>query len=125
MGKNTVVAYMRAAVLAADSWHTLEPEENEPTRFLTYFIAALQTLDPHLGARAQALLGLPQPEEPATVLTLLANDLIGWQGEAFALVLDDYHVIPPAPIHRARTYLVARLPPPLPLLPPPHLYPPP
>src|SRR5260370_40567473 len=111
MGKNTVVAYMRAAVLAADSWLSLEPEDNEPTRFLTYFIAALHTLDPHLGARALALLGLPQPEEPATVLTLLANDLIGWQGEDFALVLDDYHVITAAPIRRALAYLVERLPP--------------
>src|SRR5260370_13200771 len=117
MGKNTVVAYMRAAVLAADSWHTLEPEENEPTRFLTYFIVALQTLDPHLGARALALLGLPQPEEPATVLTLLANDLIGWQGEDFALVLDDYHAITAAPIHPPLTYPVHHPPPQLHLIP--------
>src|SRR5216683_2287127 len=76
-----------------------------------YGKTTLLALDPHLGARALALLGFPQPEEPATVLTLLANDLIGWQGEDFALVLDDYHVITAAPIHRALTYLVEHLPP--------------
>jgi ATP/maltotriose-dependent transcriptional regulator MalT len=110
-GKTTLLAQWRAATRAPVAWLSLEPEDNEPTRFLTYFIAALQTLDPHLGARALALLGLPQPEEPATVLTLLANDLIGWQGEDIVLVLDDYHVITAAPIHRALTYLVEHLPP--------------
>ncbi len=110
-GKTTLLAQWRASTRAPVAWLSLEPEDNEPTRFLTYFIVALQTLDPHLGARALALLGLPQPEEPATVLTLLANDLIGWQGEDFALVLDDYHVITAAPIHRALTYLVEHLPP--------------
>ncbi len=110
-GKTTLLAQWRASTRAPVAWLSLEPEDNEPTRFLTYFITALQTLDPHLGARALALLGLPQPEEPATVLTLLANDLIGWQGEDFALVLDDYHVITAAPIHRALTYLVEHLPP--------------
>ena len=110
-GKTTLLAQWLASTRAPVAWLSLEPEDNEPTRFLTYVIAALQTLDPHLGARALALLGLPQPEEPATVLTLLANDLIGWQGEDFALVLDDYHVITAAPIHRTLTHLVEHLPP--------------
>src|SRR5260370_35650653 len=110
-GKTTLLAQWRASTRAPVAWLSLEPEDNEPTRFLTYFIVALPTLDPHPCARALALLALPQPEEPATVLTLLANDLIGWQGEDFALVLDDYHVITAAPIHRALTYLVEHLPP--------------
>jgi LuxR family maltose regulon positive regulatory protein len=109
-GKTTLLAQWRAATRAPVAWLSLEPEDNESTRFLTYLIAALQTLDPHLGARAQALLGFPQPAEPATVLALLINDLIGWQGEDFALVLDDYHVITAEPIHRALTHLVEHQP---------------
>ncbi len=110
-GKTTLLAQWRASTRAPVAWLSLEPEDNEPTRFLTYLIAALQTLDPHLGASAFALLRLPQPAEPETVLALLANDLMHWQGEAFALVLDDYHVVEAPPIHRALTFLLEHLPP--------------
>jgi len=110
-GKTTLLVQWRAATHAPVAWLSLEPGDNEPIRFFTYLIAALQTLDPHLGARALALLELPQPAEPATVLALLANDLIGGPGENFALVLDDYHVITAEPIHRALTHFVEHLPP--------------
>jgi LuxR family maltose regulon positive regulatory protein len=110
-GKTTLLAQWRASTRAPVAWLSLEPEDNEPTRFLTYLIAALQTLDPHLGAPARALLGPPQHAELETVLTVLANDLMRGPGEDFALVLDDYHVVEAAPIHRALTYLVEHLPP--------------
>src|SRR5215471_5072111 len=73
-GKTTLLAQWRMSTRAPVAWLSLEAEDNEPTRFLTYLIAALQTLDPHLGAPALALLASPQPAEPATVLALLAND---------------------------------------------------
>src|SRR5260370_1407536 len=92
----------------ASLWAASPPSEPSP---------ALQTANP-TGTAPHALHhahhdvhDLPQPEEPATVLTLLANALIGLQGEDFVLVLDDYHVITAAPIHRALTYLVEHLPP--------------
>ncbi len=110
-GKTTLLAQWRASTHAPVAWLSLEPEDNEPTRFLTYLIAALQTLDPHLGAPALARLSPPQPAELETVLTLLANDLMHWQGEDFALVLDDFHVVEAPPIHRALIYLVEHLPP--------------
>jgi LuxR family maltose regulon positive regulatory protein len=110
-GKTTLLAQWVSLSDMLVAWLSLEPEDNDPTRFLTYLIAALQTLDPHLGARALVLLGLPQPAEPETVLALLTNDLMHWQGEAFALVLDDYHVIEAPPIHRALMFLLEHLPP--------------
>jgi LuxR family maltose regulon positive regulatory protein len=109
-GKTTLLAQWRASARTPVAWLSLEPEDNEPTRFLTYLIAALQTLDPHLGAPALALLSPPQPAELETVLTALANDLMGWQGEDFALVLDDYHVVEAPPIYHALTYLMEHLP---------------
>src|SRR6266516_235083 len=51
-GKTTLLAQWRAATHTPVAWLSLEPEDNEPVRFLTYLIAALQTLDPHLGTRA-------------------------------------------------------------------------
>ncbi len=110
-GKTTLLAQWRATTRAPVAWLSLEPEDNELTRFLIYLIAALQTLDPQLGAPALARLGLLQPAEQETVLVLLANDLMHWQGDSFALVLDDYHVIDAQPIHSALTFLLEHLPP--------------
>ena len=93
------------------AWLSLEPEDNEPVRFLTYLIAALQTLDPHLGTAALALLHTPQTAPPERVLTLLANDILESSAGDFAFVLDDYHVIEAGSIHRGMGFLLEHLPP--------------
>jgi len=89
---------------------SLEPEDNEPTRFLTYLIAALQTLDPHIGRIGFTLLHMPQPMPVETVLTTLANDLVNHDLDDFALVLDDYHLITAEPIHRSMIFLLEHMP---------------
>src|SRR2546428_5668210 len=112
-GKPTLLAQWLAESGMPVAWLSLEPGDNEPMRFLSYLIAALQTLDPHLGAVALTLLQMPQPAAAETVLTLLTNDVgsHGRDGGDFALVLDDYHVIDAKPVDHALTYLVDHLPP--------------
>jgi ATP/maltotriose-dependent transcriptional regulator MalT len=110
-GKTTLLSQWLSSTRTPVAWLSLEPEDNEPTRFLTYLIAALQTLDPLLGASSLALLAPPQPADLQMVLTVLANDLMRGPGEDFALVLDDYHVVEAPTIHQALTYLVEHLPP--------------
>src|SRR6266487_2631413 len=112
-GKTTLLAQWFAESGMPVAWLSLEPGDNEPVRFLSYLIAALQTLDPHLGAVALTLLQMPQPAAAETVLTLLTNDVgsHGREGGDFALVLDDYHVIEAKPVDHALTYLVEHLPP--------------
>src|SRR2546430_2161832 len=112
-GKTTLLAQWLAESGMPVAWLSLEQGDNEPVRFLSYVIAALQTLDPHLGAVALTLLQMPQPAAAETVLTLLTNDVAshGRGGGDFALVLDDYHVLDAKPIDHALTYLVEHLPP--------------
>ena len=112
-GKTTLLAQWLAESGMPAAWLSLEPGDNEPVRFLSYLIAALQTLDPHLGTAALTLLQMPQPAAAETVLTLLTNDVgsHGHDGGDFALVLDDYHVIDAKPIDQALTFLVEHLPP--------------
>src|SRR2546429_5281639 len=112
-GKTTLLAQWFAESGMPVAWLSLEPGDNEPVRFLSYLIATLQTLDPHLGAVALTLLQMPQPARAETVLTLLTNDVgsHGRDGGDFALVLDDYHVIEAKAIDQALTYLVEHLPP--------------
>ena len=75
-GKTTLLAQWLAQSGMPVAWLSLEAEDNDPTRFLSYLIAALQTLDAQLGTTALALLRTPQPPSPETVLAVLTNDLV-------------------------------------------------
>jgi LuxR family maltose regulon positive regulatory protein len=109
-GKTTLLAQWLAESGTPAAWLSLEPEDNDPARFLTYVIAALQTVDAQVGTAALELLRTPQPPSLETVVTLLTNDLLRSTVGDFALVLDDYHVITAEPVHRALTALVEHLP---------------
>src|SRR3989440_8201092 len=112
-GKTTLLARWLAESGTPVAWLSLEAGDNELVRFLSYLIAALQTLDPHLGAVALALLQMPPPAAAETVLTLLTNDVgsHGRDGGDFVLVLDDYHVIDAQPVDMALAFLLEHLPP--------------
>src|SRR5262249_16058550 len=60
-GKTTLLAQWLAESEIPVAWLSLDLEDNDPTRFLSYLIAALQTLDAQLGITALALLHSPQP----------------------------------------------------------------
>jgi LuxR family maltose regulon positive regulatory protein len=110
-GKTTLLAQGLARSDLPVAWLSLDAEDNDPTRYLSYLIAALQTLDTHVGTIALALLHRPQPAPPEAVLTLLTNELIEGGGGDIVLVLDDYHVITDESIQRGMTFLLGHLPP--------------
>jgi len=110
-GKTTLLAQWLAQSGTPVAWLSLERADNDPVRFLSYLIAALQRLDHRIGTTALALLQTPQPAPPETVLAVLTNDLTSLEGADFALVLDDFHVIEAPPIHRALAYLMEHQPP--------------
>ena len=115
-GKTTLLAQWLAESGLPVVWLSLEAEDNDPTRFLSYLIAALQTLDEQVGTTALEMLHTPQPAPPETVLAVLTNDLVERGGGDVALVLDDYHVISADPIQRGMTFLLEHLPPQLHLI---------
>jgi LuxR family maltose regulon positive regulatory protein len=98
------------------AWLSLEAEDNNPSRFLSYLIAALQTLDAQIGTTALAMLHTPQPLSPEAVLAVLINDITSRGAGEFALVMDDYHVITADSIQRGMTFLLEHLPPQLHLI---------
>ncbi len=109
-GKTTLVSQWLAAGPRPTAWLSLDEGENDPTRFLTYLVAALQTIAATLGEGALGVLQSPQPPPTEAILTALLNDLTTIQDQ-FVLVLDDYHVIDAKAIDQALTYLVEHLPP--------------
>ena len=108
------------------AWLSLDEEDNDLTRFLTYLVAALQALAlpkvhqdnvrqaggiaPGIGAGVLAVLQSPQPPPAGALLTALINE-ITTVPESFVLVLDDYHVIEAKPVDEALAFLVEHLPP--------------
>ncbi len=92
------------------AWLSLDEGDNDPTRFLAYFIAALQTIAPKLGEGVLAGLQSPQPPPIESILTNLLNE-IATIPDKFILVLDDYHLIEATPIDNALVFLLQHLPP--------------
>src|SRR6266571_1914563 len=109
-GKTTLVSEWVEGIERPAAWLSLDEGDNDPARFLTYLVAALQTIAATLGEGALGVLQSPQPPPPEAILTALLNDLTTIQDQ-FVLVLDDYHVIDAKAIDQALTYLVEHLPP--------------
>ena len=99
------------------AWLSLDEGDNDPTRFLTYLIAALNQIEglDSLGAEPLTLLASPQPPSPETVLTPLINKIADLTAATLSgkivLVLDDYHLIDAQPVHDALTFLIENQPP--------------
>jgi LuxR family maltose regulon positive regulatory protein len=111
-GKTALIGewHARQTPPKALAWVTLDPDDNDPVRFLTYVCTALGSLAPGLGADALALLHGPSPPPPSgLVLTTLINELARHAVRG-TLVLDDYHVVTAWPVHEALTYLLDHLP---------------
>jgi LuxR family transcriptional regulator, maltose regulon positive regulatory protein len=108
-GKSTLVSEWLTHLDHAAAWLSLDEDDNEPTRFLTYLIAALQTRQENIGASALGLLAAPEAPPHKAILTLLLNDLDKLI-TPLALILDDYHVITAPPVHEVVTFFIDHLP---------------
>ena len=108
-GKTTLVSAWIASCQPSVAWLSLDETDSDPTRFLTYLVAALQTLAPHIGAGVLRALQSPQPPPAEAMLTALLNDITTFP-DHFVLVLDDYHVIDAQPVDIALAFLVEHLP---------------
>jgi len=109
-GKTTLTSQWVALIERPAAWLSLDDGDNDPTRFLAYLVAALQTIAANIGEGVLGLLQSSQPPPPEAMLTALLNDLTTIK-DLFVLVLDDYHVLDAQPIDLALTYLVEHLPP--------------
>jgi len=109
-GKTTLVSEWLADCQRPVAWLSLDEGDNDPTRFLTYFIAALQTVAANIGDGVLAVLQSPQPPSTESILTALLNEITTIP-DNFILVLDDYHLIDSKPVDYALTFLLAHLPP--------------
>ncbi|WEO77369.1 LuxR C-terminal-related transcriptional regulator [Cryobacterium sp. SO2] len=87
------------------AWISLDEGDNDPARFLSYLVAALQQADAPIGP--DALSGPPGSVE--STLTALIND-IAQSPHPLLLVLDDVQLIEAAPVRDALAFLLDHLP---------------
>jgi LuxR family maltose regulon positive regulatory protein len=109
-GKTTLVSEWIAGCKRPVAWLSLDEGDNDPTRFLTYLVAALQTIMANIGEGVLNALQSPQPPPTESILTVLLNE-ITTVPDNFIFVLDDYHIIDSKPVDEALTFLLEHLPP--------------
>ncbi|MCB0111291.1 MAG: NACHT domain-containing protein, partial [Caldilineaceae bacterium] len=114
-GKTTLISEWIAQTHQPVAWLSLDEEDNEPSRFLLYLVAALRSVHAHVGESTLASLKVAQLPPITALLTPLLNEL-SRLADSVVLVLDDYHLITAAPIHEALTFLIEHLPPTLRLI---------
>ena len=108
-GKTTLVSEWIAGCERPFAWLSLNERDADLTRFLTYFIAALQTALPAIGAGVIAALQSPQPPPIESSLTALLNEIASVPDD-FLLVLDDYHLVDAQVIDKVLVFLLDHLP---------------
>src|SRR5437660_6028203 len=109
-GKTTLVSEWVEGIERPTAWLSLDEGDNDPARFLTYLVAALQTIAATIGQGVLGVLQSPQPPPPEAMLTALLNDITALSDQ-FVLVLDDYHVLDAKAVDQALTFLLEHLPP--------------
>ena len=92
------------------AWLSLDEADNDPARFVSYLVAALQTIKSGIGEGLMASLRSPQPMQIEAILTSLLNE-IAISPEHFVLILDDYHNTDSKPVDQSLGFLVENQPP--------------
>ncbi len=90
-------------------WVSLDQGDNDPKRFLTYCIAALQKIQPDFGENTETIIKSPQPVSAETIITAFLNE-VHEKLKNSVLVLDDYHLIESSDVHKALSFVVEHLP---------------
>jgi LuxR family maltose regulon positive regulatory protein len=107
-GKTTLLSAWANQSTSQVAWLSLDDQDNDPTRFWVYVIAALRHSGSRLSAVGEAALAMlqsPQPPLLTGALTSLINELAAL-GQETALILDDYHLIREQAIHESLQFLL-------------------
>ena len=109
-GKTTLLTdWLSSGEAPRSCWVSLDGADNDPLRFWSYLLAALRTVAPEVGEAALPLLRSSATDIERDFIPVLVNDVAALDAELL-LVLDDYHMITNAEIHRCVGVLIERLP---------------
>lgn len=109
-GKTTLASDWLARCNRPVAWFSLDEGDHDPSRFLAYLVASLQSIQPAVGERVLEMLQSPQRPTIDVLMTVVVNEIATMQ-DNFILVLDDYHITDAKVIDEAVTFLLEYLPP--------------
>ncbi|MFC1922254.1 integrase core domain-containing protein [Chloroflexota bacterium] len=108
-GKTTLLSQWLADRLHPVSWLSLDENDNDPITFLSYFVAAVQTIFPAACQATLSMLEAPQKPSLVHISSTLINEL-SEQDRPFLLVLDDFHTISDSEVHQLMDSLITYMP---------------
>ncbi|MGW8225352.1 MAG: LuxR C-terminal-related transcriptional regulator [Anaerolineales bacterium] len=108
-GKTTLLSEFAAKCDRQVAWFSIDADDDDSHRFMSYLIAALDKINEGWGAALYPLLETPKPASVETILAKMINE-ISAEFPPFVAILDDYHLIYSPEIHQAITYLVEHQP---------------
>ena len=91
-GKTTCISAWLQTLELPVAWLSLDVADDEPGRFFSYLLAALQTVDETLGQEIEGILRAGQLPPEDIVSATLINDILSVESP-FLLVLDDFQVM--------------------------------
>jgi len=108
-GKTTFLTQWVSQVDVPVAWVSIDANDSDPTRFLRYVIAALQSISPGAGRHSLPVMLSPEQMPVEAVVTHLIQEMAEISSE-MVLALDDFHLIEAGQTHRIFELLTAHLP---------------
>ncbi len=109
-GKTTLLSEWIHKCGRPAAWISLDQADNDPSRFLKYFITALQKNEAEIGEGILNALQSSQLPKTDILLTGLLNEITEMT-QPFVIILDDYHVITEPTIQEMLTFILENQPP--------------
>ncbi|MGB8857848.1 MAG: LuxR C-terminal-related transcriptional regulator [Ilumatobacteraceae bacterium] len=107
-GKSTMLAAWAARRPEQVAWLQVEDIDSDPARFFSSLVAAIAHHRPEAGARLAPLV-VGSAGDDRVIVPAMVNELV--DAERFVLVIDDYHLIDDATVHRGVERLIDLCPP--------------
>ncbi len=111
-GKSTLLSGWVGIRKTPAAWYSLDESDNDPDRFLSYFLSALHSVAPQLKlTESAAALGQRQEADAIeSLLTFLVNEFDHIE-QPIGFILDDYHLIKAPDVHDILAFLLDHMPP--------------
>ncbi|KAA3655717.1 MAG: hypothetical protein DWQ04_33180 [Chloroflexi bacterium] len=113
LGVDSAVNRESQIINLKSAWLSLDAEDNDPARFLAYFVAALQTVDEAIGSGVPTSFHSPGNVDWESLLVGVLNGVTAVSDtlDPIFLILDDIHLIENQIVEQALAFLVENLPP--------------
>lgn len=108
-GKTTLLSQWIKRVAEPVAWVSLDHSNNHWTQFLQYLLAAIQQIEPEIGAQILAMTQAPIPLPVTAVWTPLINEIAA-SAKQFVVILDDYHEVEDRSVHEGLDYFIEHMP---------------